>query len=67
MQILARIKKSERAEIRVVRDTFKNREVIDVRVWFIPEGQTEMVRSRRGVEFDIAKLPDIVEALKQVL
>lgn len=67
MKILATIRKSDSAEIRVTQDTYKNRQVIDFRVWFLPAGQTEMVRSQRGVTFDIEKLPEIVERLKQVL
>lgn len=67
MEIIATFRKSDSAEIRITKDTYKNRQVIDFRVWFMPAGQTEMVRSQRGVTFDIEKLPEIVEGLKQAL
>jgi len=66
LEILAVIPKSMNAEIRVVKDVYKGREVIDIRVWWLPEGQTEMVRSRRGVEFNKSKLPLVLEALSKV-
>ncbi|MAR93330.1 MAG: hypothetical protein CML06_21010 [Pseudomonadales bacterium] len=65
-EILAVIPKSSTAEVRVVRDIYKGREVIDIRVWWLPEGQTEMVRSKRGVEFKKEKLAPLLEALAKV-
>ena len=62
-KILARIPKTERAEVRVTRQIWRGREVIDVRVWYQPRGSTEFVASRKGATIDAQKLPELVAAL----
>jgi hypothetical protein len=62
-QVLARIQKGGTAEVLVTRQRYKGRSVIDVRVWWIPEGESELRPSGRGVTFDAAKLPQLIEAL----
>ncbi len=58
------IEKSERAEIRVERSHYKGRTVVDIRVWWLPNGATEMVRSRKGVTFDEGHARELIEALQ---
>ncbi|TDV16295.1 transcriptional coactivator p15/PC4 family protein [Paraburkholderia caballeronis] len=63
MEILARIRKGDAAEIRVTRETYMGRVVINIRVWCTPDAGGEMVPSRKGVAFDAAKLPELISQL----
>jgi hypothetical protein len=67
VEILARIPKTDTAELRVSRSRWKEREVIDLRIWYIPAGKDEYAPSRKGVAIDAAKLPELVAALKSAL
>lgn len=58
------VPKTERAEVRVYRKVHKGRHTIDVRIWFVPEGQSEFVPSRKGVSFDASKAGMLREALE---
>lgn len=63
-QLLGVIPKTERAEVRVYRSYHKGRSVIDVRIWWIPEGQTEHVPSSKGIAFDASKAALLRQALE---
>lgn len=78
MQLIASFPKSRNAEVRVVVDTYKRgRTTVDLRVWFVPKDGGErvrgkpgaivngMVRSKRGLQIDHAKLPALIEALQK--
>lgn len=60
---VAAIRKADGAETRVAIDLYKERRVLDVRVWFRPSGQAEYVPTRKGVTLDADKLPELVAAL----
>jgi hypothetical protein len=60
---LARIPKGRRAEMRVSVKEWKGRRTVDIRLWFIPQGGTEYVASRKGVSVDAGKLPALLDAL----
>jgi hypothetical protein len=62
-QIIARIPKTDTAEVRVSRKMWKMRPCIDVRLYYLPGGQTEFVPTRKGVTFDASKLPELMAAL----
>jgi hypothetical protein len=62
-QLVGTVPKTDRAEVRVYRKVHKGRQIIDVRVWWIPTGQTEFVPSRKGASFDASK----AELLRQAL
>lgn len=58
------VKKSDTAEIRVSRQLWKGRTVIDVRLWYMPKGMADFVPSRKGFTVDVAKLPELIDALQ---
>ncbi len=58
------IRKSDTAEIRVTRSIWKMRQVVDVRLWYLPAGGTDYVPSRKGLTVDAAKIPELIEALQ---
>lgn len=62
-EVVARIKKSRSAEIRVTRDQYEGREVVDIRVW-VQEPSGAWKPSTKGVQFDEKRLPAVIAALQ---
>jgi hypothetical protein len=63
---VARVRKGKRAEIRVTVKPWQGRNVVDVRLWSLFDGQgEEMKPSRKGIAFDAGKLSDVIDALIQ--
>lgn len=62
--LIGTVPKTERAEVRIYRKWHKTRMIIDVRVWWLPDGQTEFVPSRKGAAFDASKAGLLVQALE---
>lgn len=58
------IRKSDTAEIRVTRSIWKMRQVVDVRLWYLPANGGELVPSRKGFTIDAGKIPELIEALQ---
>lgn len=66
MKTLGSIRKTDTAEVRVSRSYWKGRPVIDLRIWFVPDGGADFVPSRKGLTIDIGKLPELVNLLSIV-
>ena len=64
IELLGVIPKTARAEVRVTRQRHKGREVLDIRVWWLPPGANEFVPSRKGVAFDASKVDDLLDAIR---
>lgn len=62
-EVIARIKKSRLAEIRVTRDQYQGREVVDIRVW-VQEPSGAWKPSTKGVQFDEKRLDAVLTGLK---
>jgi hypothetical protein len=60
---VAVIPKTDTAEVRVSRNYWKGRSVIDLRIWYLPKGGAEFVPSRKGLTIDAGKLPELIDAL----
>lgn len=60
------IRKTDTAEVRVSRNYWKGRSVIDIRVWYLPKGGAEFVPSRKGLAIDASKLPDLLDRLAEL-
>lgn len=60
------IRKTDTAEVRVSRSLWKGRNVVDIRIWYLPTGGAELVPTRKGLTIDAGKLSDLIEALKEV-
>jgi hypothetical protein len=65
-QLIGVVPKTERAEVRVYRKLYRGRDTIDVRIWWVPAGQTEYVPSSKGVAFDATKADVLRNALELV-
>ena len=61
------IRKTDTAEVRVSRNYWKGRSVIDIRIWFLPDGGTDYVPSRKGLTIDAGKLPELLDRLAGLL
>lgn len=64
---VAKIRKSDGAEIRVSVQGYKGRQVVDVRVWYQPEAKKDFVPTRKGITIDEEKLPALANALAEAL
>lgn len=60
------LRKSESAEVRVSRSSWKGRDVIDIRIWFKPDGADEFVPSRKGMTIDAGRAPELIAMLSEV-
>ena len=65
-EVIATIRKTDTAQVRVSRSTWQGRQTIDVRIWYIPKGGGEYVPSRKGLTIDAAKCSELIDALKSV-
>jgi hypothetical protein len=61
------IRKTDTAEVRVSRNYWKGRNVIDIRIWYLPNGGAEFVPSRKGLAIDASKLPELLDRLAGLL
>lgn len=61
------IRKTDTAEVRVSRNYWKGRNVIDIRIWYLPNGGAEFVPSRKGLAIDANKLPELLDLLAGLL
>ena len=64
---LAEIRKADGASIRIALDRYKGRWVVDVRLWYQPEGSVDFVPTRKGITLDADKLPEFAEAVAEAL
>jgi len=60
------VRKSETAEVRVSRSTWKGREVVDIRIWYQPALGADFVPSRKGLTIDAGKAPELIAMLSEV-
>jgi hypothetical protein len=65
-EITCGIRKSDTAEVRISRNCWKGRRVIDIRLWFLPKGGTEFIPSSKGVTIDASKLPELLDRLGEL-
>lgn len=63
---IAAIRKSDNAQIRIGADDYKGRRVVDVRVWYQPNGG-DWTPSKKGLTFDADKLPAVVAGMIQAM
>ena len=64
---LAELRKADGATIRIALDRYKGRFVLDVRLWYQPDGSTEFVPTRKGITLDADRLPEFAEAVAEAL
>jgi Transcriptional Coactivator p15 (PC4) len=61
-EIIARLAKNETTEIRVTRQRYKGRLVVDVREFYIPQGSSEWVPTRKGLTMASQKFEQLLQA-----
>ena len=65
-EILARVPKTEHAELRVTRSEWKGRCIVDFRLWYLPDGNAEWVPSGKGCAIDASKFPELLRQLQPI-
>lgn len=65
-RVVRTLRKSESAEVRVSRSSWKGRDVIDIRIWFKPDGSEDFVPSRKGMTIDAGKAQELIDILSEV-
>ena len=63
-QLIARISKGARAEVRVQLRGFKDKDLIDVRVFAPAKDSVTLVPTSKGISLDISALPELRAALE---
>lgn len=66
-KIIGALNKSDTAEVRVTTNTYKGRSVVDIRVWYMPDGGHDFVPSRKGITIDNRKVKSLIEVLSGAL
>ena len=64
-EIIGTVRKSNKSEIIVSRSTYKGREVIDIRLWFLPKNGIDLIPSRKGLTIEDSKAHNLIEILKR--
>jgi hypothetical protein len=64
-RVLARLDKSATEEIRLARSTYKGKEVVDLRVFFLDAATQTWKPSKKGVGFVVERWPEFKEAVLQ--
>lgn len=65
-QEIGAIRKWDQSEVRVATDKYKDRRIVDIRVWFKPDGSTEFAPSKKGVTIDLHKVKDLITVLERI-
>ena len=62
--IIATIRKNAAEEIRVSLTTFKEHELVDLRVYADMDGKSERQPTRKGISCHVSKISALIEALE---
>ena len=67
MVVYAKIKKSSTSEIWIKESDFLGPEFIDVRLYFLPEGKTSWLPTKKGVVVSKSTLTDLLKSVKALV
>jgi len=70
MKLIGSIPRGDREEIRVCLTEYRGKKKLDIRSWFRPDGQEEMVATKRGVTIrleDLNAFMAFVQEAEQVI
>lgn len=62
---VATIGKNQREEVRIVLDTFKGHQLVDIRVFAAFSAASVPMPTKKGLSLNVASIPELIEALKQ--
>jgi hypothetical protein len=62
-EVIARFEKNSFEEVRISLTEFKGKELIDIRVYYQPEGEEEMRPTKKGITISPDKFPDLQKGL----
>ena len=58
-----RFEKNSFEEVRISLTEFKGKELIDIRVYFKPDGEEEMKPTKKGITISLDKFPELKKGL----
>jgi len=62
-EVIARFEKNSFEEVRISLTEFKGKELIDIRVYYQPEGEEEMRPTKKGITISLDKFPELQKGL----
>ena len=62
-EVIARFEKNSFEEVRISLTEFKGKELIDIRVYYQPEGEEEMRPTKKGITISPEKFPELQKGL----
>ena len=62
-ELIARFEKNSFEEVRISLTEFKGKELIDIRVYYQPEGEEEMRPTKKGITISPEKFPELQKGL----
>jgi hypothetical protein len=58
-EVIARFEKNSFEEVRISLTQFKGKDLIDIRVYYQPEGEEEMRPTKKGITISPEKFPEL--------
>lgn len=58
--------KNKFQEVRVGIREFKGNDLVDIRIWTLTQGSTDMVATAKGVAIKVELLPELMKSLQEV-
>jgi hypothetical protein len=65
-EVISVLPKNSVEEVRISLTKYHGHDLIDLRVYFSPEGGAEPVPTRKGICLNVAYIPDLIKALKEI-
>ncbi|MBN2467149.1 MAG: transcriptional coactivator p15/PC4 family protein [Deltaproteobacteria bacterium] len=62
-EVIARFEKNSFEEVRISLTEFRGKDLIDIRVYFQPEGEEEMRPTKKGITISPEKFPELKEGI----
>jgi hypothetical protein len=62
-KVVKAFEKNKFQEIRVGLSEYQGAQLIDIRIWTMPQGATEMVPTSKGVSLNVRLFPELKEAV----
>lgn len=65
--IVAEWAKNQRETVRISLEEFNARQILNLRIWFKPEGSDELRPGKSGVAMSVVHLPALAKAINRAL
>jgi len=66
LPVYAKIRKSSNSEIWMMDSKFHNSDHLDIRIWFVPDGETDWHPTKKGVSIPYSKMDNLLLLVKKL-